>query len=183
MHATPAKNVPATAADGYRGTPALGSSTAADFALRDQDGRLVHLSDLRGHVVLLTFLYTLCPDVCPLLAENLNDVLGRLGALRRDVRVVAVSVDPVNDTRANVRRFVTEHALRAEFRYLTGSAAELRPVWQSYNLLIEPRGAERVAHSTYILMVDRAGRPVVYFPTSVPAADVLHDVERALASS
>ena len=43
-------------------------------------GKIVRLSGQRGRVVLLTFLYTRCPDVCPLLAANLNAVLRSLGA-------------------------------------------------------------------------------------------------------
>ena len=54
------------------------SVAAQDFALRDYHGKIVRLSGQRGRVVLLTFLYTRCPDVCPLLAANLNAVLRSL---------------------------------------------------------------------------------------------------------
>ena len=73
-----AQTATAAARHGFRGAPALGASVAADFALRDQDGRVVRLSAQRGRFVLLTFLYTHCPDVCPLLASNLNLALREL---------------------------------------------------------------------------------------------------------
>jgi len=160
----------------YRGTPTLGSAVASDFTLPDQTGRPVRLSDERGRIVLITFLYTRCPDVCPLIAENINKALLELGPRRRSVRVLAISVDPVHDTRVAVQDYVTEHHLVAQFHYLIGTASELKPVWQSYNVLIETRSLERVSHSTYVLLIDGAGRPRLYYPAAVTAADLLHDL-------
>lgn len=179
-----APTAPAAAGRGFRGTPAEGSSVAADFALRDQDGDVVRLSAERGKFVLLTFLYSHCPDVCPLLASNLNLVLRELtGSQRGNVRVIAVSVDPRRDTRAAVRRFAAEHRLLPEFRYLIGSRPELRPIWQAYNLLVEAGSSERVSHSTYALLLDRSGKPRFYYTSHVAAADVLHDLRRLLRAA
>ena len=100
----------------------------------------------RGKLMLLTFLYTECHDVCPLVAGNLNTALRHLGPARKDVRVLAVSVDPVGDTRRAVRRFVSSHQLLPEFRYLIGSDAALRPVWEAYNVSSVRRKAGDVDH-------------------------------------
>jgi protein SCO1/2 len=169
---------------GFRGTPALGASVAADFALRDQDGNVVRLSAQRGRFVLLTFLYTHCPDVCPLLASNLNLALRELTRSQRDnVRVIAVSVDPRGDTRSAVRRFAEEHRLLPEFHYVIGSRSELKPIWQAYNLLVEVGNSELVSHSTYVLLLDRKGKPRLFYTSHVGAADVLHDLRRVLRAS
>jgi protein SCO1 len=109
-----------------------------DFALRDQYGHLVRLSALRGKVVLLTFLYTHCPDVCPLTANNLNSVLARLGPARADVRVLAVSVDPKGDTPTAVKAFIRSHRLRPQFHYLTGTEKVLRSIWRAYKVQAVP---------------------------------------------
>ena len=69
---------------------------------------LVRMSSQRGRFTLVTFLYTNCPDVCPLIAEHLNTALRRLGE-RADTRVLAVSVDPKGDTPAAVRQFRRRH--------------------------------------------------------------------------
>ncbi|MGZ4358406.1 MAG: SCO family protein [Gaiellaceae bacterium] len=153
---------------------------ATDFALHDQNGRLVQLSAERGKLVLLTFLYTQCPDVCPVIAANLNQALRELGPRRSAVRVLAVSVDPVHDTPAAVRRYVSAHGLLPQFHYLIGSAGELKPVWQAYNLLVEVRSPERISHSAYVLLLDRRGRPRLYYPTTLSASDVVHDLGRLL---
>ena len=147
--------------------------------LRDQSGAVLRLSDLRGKIVLLTFLYTSCPDVCPLIATQLNQALRALPSRQRaQVRVVAVSVDPVHDTRAAVRRFVATHRLLPQFRYLTGTAAELEPIWQNYNLLVESKNVERVAHSAFVLLLDRRGKPRLYYSSRVTSNVVLRDLRR-----
>jgi protein SCO1/2 len=162
-----------------QGTAVKAVATAQDFALRDADGRVVRLSAQRGRVVLLTFLYTRCPDVCPLIATNLNGVLRSLSPKqRRGVRVIAVSVDPVYDTTTAVQAFTRSHALLPQFRYLVGSKSELLPIWQAYNLVVEPRSVEETAHSAYVLLIDPAGKPRVTYPSSVDAAMVLHDLRR-----
>ncbi len=147
-----------------------------DFALRDQSGRVVSLQAERGKVVLLTFLYTECRDVCPLVAGNLNTALKRLGPDRKNVRVLAISVDPIGDTRKAVRRFVHTHQLLPEFRYLLGSAAQLKPVWQAYDVVSIRRKAGDVDHTLYTLLVDRNGKGRVLYDATALPGEVVHDL-------
>jgi protein SCO1/2 len=165
------------------GAPALGGSTAVDFALRDQNRRLVRLSAQRGRLVLLTFLYTHCRDVCPLIAENLNDVLRRVGPERRDVRVIGVSVDPARDTHIAIRQFVRSHRLLPQFLYVTGPRRRLQQVWQNYNVLAMPRNSQVIDHSAPVLLIDQRGKPRIYYPSNVTTGPVLKDVRRLLAAS
>src|SRR5712691_249471 len=73
----------------------LPSQLAPDFTLTDgPTGQVVTLSSLRGQVVLLTFLYTRCPDACPLTAETIRSARDKLGGAASSVAFVAVSVDP-----------------------------------------------------------------------------------------
>ena len=161
------------------GTPVAASVAAQDFALRDYRGKIVRLSGQRGRAVLLTFLYTRCPDVCPLLAANLNAVLRSLSPKERSgVRVIAISVDPAHDTPRAVGAFARSHALVPQFRYVIGSKSELQPVWQGYNLVVQPRNAEETEHSAYVLLIDRTGKPRMTYPSSVVAATMLRDLRR-----
>ena len=157
----------------YRGLTVVGPSKAPDFALRDQAGRLVRMSSRQGRFTLLTFLYTNCPDVCPLIAEHLNTALGRLG----DTRVLAVSVDPKGDTPAAVKRFVAVHRLRPQFRYLSGTAAQLKPVWAAYNVAADPQhGTTAVTHSAFVLLVDPQGQERLVYDSNVKPGDIVHDI-------
>jgi protein SCO1/2 len=164
----------------FRGKPTLRAGVAADFVLTDQRGRLVRLSAQRGRAVLITFLYTSCPDVCPLTAAKLGLVARQLGPLAKRLSILAVSVDPENDTPSNVRRFVAKFHLPPQFHYLMGTSKQLQPVWQSYNVLVERRNLERIDHGIPIVAIDPAGRPRVYFSHSAPPSSIAHDVRLLL---
>jgi len=150
---------------------------AHDFALRDQDGKLVRLSALAGKYRIVTFLYTSCPDVCPLIASNLNLALRKLTpAERAQVRVLAISVDPKGDTPAAVRRYVKAHRLLPQFRYLTGTHAQLAPVWRGWHVAVTPGKLDTVDHSAYEMLVDPQGKGRVVYDAGVQWDDVLHDL-------
>jgi protein SCO1/2 len=169
---------PAALADrGYRGFLLRPPETTRDFALHDQQGKLVRLSGERGRFVLLTFLYTRCPDVCPLIAGNLNVALRELGSSRSRVRVLAVSVDPKGDTPAAVRRFVRNHRLLPEFRYLIGSRGQLAVIWKAYHVAPQ-RIAGVSVHTAYVLLVDRSGRGQILYDSRVTPGDVVHDLRK-----
>ena len=167
----------------FAGHALSGPASAADFTLRDQQGRLVRLSAQRGKLVLVTFLYTHCTDICPLIANQLNQALRELYHQRSSVRVLAVSVDPVGDTARAVRVYVREHRLLPEFHFLTGTRAQLAKVWQAYNVSILQRNPESVGHSGYIYLLDRHGKPRVFYSAKVTAEQVAHDLRLLLRSS
>ena len=169
--------------DGWAGAALGRPAMAPDFALTDHEGRRVRMSDQRGKIVLLTFLYTQCPDVCPLIADNLNAALLELEpAVRDDVRVLAVSVDPKRDTPATVRGYMKVHRLVPEFRYLIGSERELTKVWRKYEVQAVARDPELVDHTAYTLLIDRQGKGIVLYPSDFTAEDVVTDLRRVLAS-
>ena len=150
--------------------------TPPDFALRDQDGRLVRLASQRGKVALITFLYTHCPDLCPLTAQNLNDMLRSLGAKRQSVTVLALSVDPSGDTPRAVDNFVRNHRLLPQFHYLTGTEKVRRSIWRAYKVQAIPQGEAGVDHTLYTLMIDPGGKARVLFDVQARPAAIAHDV-------
>ena len=164
----------AARAGGFEGPTISDPVRVPDFALHDQNGRLIRLSAERGKVVLLTFLYTQCRSLCPLTAVHLDSAAQRAGA--NDVRVLAVSVDPRGDTPAAVREFVRSHDLHAEFHYLTGPAAALRRIWSTYHVSTAKYG-NQAYHMLYTMLIDRGGRDrVLYDATARPGA-IAHDVK------
>jgi len=165
------------------GADGVDPGPAPQISLRDHQGRLFDLRRQRGRVVLVTFLYTKCRDICPLMASSLNAVLANLApADRRQVRAVAVSVDPRGDTFASARRYVMEKHLLPEFRYLVGTKQDLQPVWSAYGVLIDPIGLESIDHTGRIVLIDRKGGLRAGFRPNVPAATMLADVKKLLAS-
>src|SRR3546814_19395320 len=79
---------------------------APSFQLEDPEGRKIALEDLRGKIVVLHFIYTNCPDVCPLHAEKLAEVQAMINRtpMREQVRFVTITTDPAPDTRSEARR-------------------------------------------------------------------------------
>jgi protein SCO1/2 len=150
-------------------------STAPDFTLRDQNGRTVRLGAQRGKDVLLTFLYTHCPEACPLTATHIDDALGRLGARGKNVVALAVTVDPKGDTPAAVDTFVRSHRLRSQFHYLTGSRTVLERVWRLYGVTPVTKGGPDPDHTLYILLLDRTGTTRVLFDSLAKPAAMAHD--------
>ncbi len=149
----------------------LGALPAPDFALSDQAGREVRLSALRGRPVVLTFLFTNCPDVCPLTAQKLRRTADLLGADAGRVAFVAVSTDPRHDDAAAARAFAERHGLGDRLHFLLGSREALAPVWAAYYVYVGPEpdadAAERAAsayatrtavHTDALFVIDREGR-------------------------
>lgn len=149
---------------------------APAISLQDASGTPVTLAGQRGRYVLVTFLYTHCPDVCPLIASNLNGAVRALGARGKNVRVLAVSVDPKGDTPAAVRVYVKRMNLVPEFRYLIGSATELRRAWAAWHVLSVKQSAGVIDHIAYTALVDPTGRERVLYGADVHARDVVHDL-------
>jgi protein SCO1/2 len=142
---------------------------APSFLLRDQLGRPTGPQQDRGHWTVVTFLYTNCPDVCPLVASQ-------LGAAQRanpDLRVIAVTVDPKRDTAKARSRFLAAHRLGARFRFVGGARTVLAPVWSKYHIAALPGPDGTVSHSTYELLIDPQGRERVLFDAKVTARAVL----------
>ena len=133
---------------------------APDFRLRDQDGKPVSMAQYRGRTVVMTFIYSTCKDTCPGQVQSIRGALDKLG---RDVPVLAVSVDPPNDTRANARRFLLEQHVTGRVRFVLGSERELAPVWKGYGIAPQ-RGS--LDHSAWVVVVDGSGRQRIGFPHS-----------------
>jgi len=152
------------------------SSAAPSFTLHDQSGAPVSLAAQRGRYVVVTFLYTHCPDVCPVIAGMLNRVLQTPVAHRARLRVLAISVDPKRDTPAAVANFIRVHRLVSSFRYLTGTRAQLQPIWAKFHIASTPGPNGTVSHSAFEILVDPQGRERLLYDSDVTSAAVEHDL-------
>jgi protein SCO1/2 len=152
---------------------------SARFALRDQDGRTVRASALRGRPLVVSFLYTRCRDTCPLIADQVRGALDDLGSDR--VPYLAVSVDPAGDTPGSARAFLLRHGLTGRARYLLGTRAQLAPVWRQFGIRPQrARDPRTDDHSASTVVLDGRGvQRVGFTPDTITPEGVAHDV-RAL---
>jgi cytochrome oxidase Cu insertion factor (SCO1/SenC/PrrC family) len=139
---------------------------AAGFTLSDQYARPLSLERDRGQVVVLTFLSPSCGATCVLIAQQIRDALDELDkAHARPPAVLALSTDPDRDTRRGISRFLSEASLAGRMLYLTGSLAQLKPIWHAYGL--QPSRSGRVAiteRSGVVLLLDKRGFERFSFP-------------------
>ena len=148
-----------------------------DIALTDQEGRRVRTAALRGRPVIVTFLYTSCRNDCPTIAAQIRLALDRLGTA---VPVLAVTVDPRNDSAAARRRFVTAHGLTGRMAFVSGPDGELQRAWRLFGIRPQSDGVE---HSAYVVVLGADGRQRVGFPVDrLTPEGLAHDV-RALAGA
>jgi protein SCO1 len=132
-----------------------GARPAPAFTLRDQTGTAVALSSLRGRTVALTFMDSLCRGACPLEGQMLAATAHALPAARRP-RIVIVSVDPSGDTPRSTRRALRKWSLPAGTIWLRGTHAQLKKVWDAYQIDVIPVKGD-IAHSSAVYLIDKRG--------------------------
>ena len=138
---------------------ANGKLYAANFSLRDQNGRRVTLSSFRGQVVILTFMHSLCHGACPLMAEQIKGALNALPNGGRGIPAIAVSVDPAQDTPAHRDKFLAKYQMTGRLDYLSGPRSVLRKVWRAYAIqpLIGNGLGSNDNHSAFVFLIDKRG--------------------------
>jgi protein SCO1/2 len=148
--------------DGLAGHP------APRMRLADAHGGRLDTASLRGRPYLVTFLYTHCRDVCPLIGEELRQTLTQLGARASRVSVVAVTVDPTGDTPAAVRRWLRLHHEPANFHYLIGSRKRMTPIWRAWFTAPQAANTASSTHTAAVWVIDKRGRLVADVPAGAP---------------
>ena len=144
----------------------------AGFALHDQNGAPVNLAQFKGHEAIVTFLYTTCPDICPLTAQQIRGAMDQAG---HDVPVVAISVDPQHDTPAAARNWLKSQHLQGRIDWALGSQSELEATWKAWAVLGQSATSD---HSAYVFVLDRDGRRCVSWPVShITPEGLAHDLK------
>jgi protein SCO1/2 len=159
----------------------LEKTPAPDFQLNDSAGQSFRLSEQKGRVVVLTFLYTNCPDECPLIAERFRDAATGLAGDARDVLFVAVSLDPEHDTSEAVQKFLKAHRVEGTLTYLLGSRAALAPIWKQYFLsVLLGSNPNILQHQSRVVVIDRAGLQRSNFNAALSADALVNDIRIAM---
>jgi len=106
-----------------------------DLPLLTQDGKEVHFYTdmLKGKVVLISFIYTNCTDICPILMPNLVRIQELLGDRSgRDVSLISISVDPEDDTPEVLKAYGEKYGAKPGWTFLTGKKENVD--WVIYKL-------------------------------------------------
>jgi protein SCO1/2 len=158
--------------------PTIGA--APDFRLISQDGAPVALQDFRGKVVAVTFIYTFCPDICPLLTDKMAQVQKELGAdFGSQIAFVSITIDPERDTPAVLKEYAQAFGADvAGWRFLTGEPAKVLEVAHRYGVAVAKQGDGAIDHTLLTTLIDRQGEMrVQYLGYRFDEEEFRHDLQ------
>ena len=164
----------------YAGGVATPQVSAPPLQLNDSVGEPVNIDDYRGKAVLVTFVYSHCPDVCPLIVGHLHAAQAKLGSEADKLQIIAVSVDPERDTPKAVNKFLADHQMTGKMKFLIGSRPELERTWKAWHIRAasgkSKKDPELVEHSALVYGVDASGKITTIYPANFSPQMIVHDV-------
>lgn len=128
---------------------------------------------------MVTFLYSHCPDVCPLIASKLRAAQIALGAAASNVVLVAVSTDPAGDTPASVTHFLSTRGFSpGGMEYLLGTAAQLKQVYLQWRIasVPTPQHPGLFSHTALIYGISASAKLTTIYSSDFKPSDIVHDV-------
>ena len=154
-----------------------------DFSLIDHNGFPLKLSDFAGKVVLLSFGYTNCPDICPSTMFTMKRVVKALGDDSDKLQLLFITLVPESDNADRLRAYV--EYFDPGFIALTGAVDDITKVAKKYGTKFEKEefdeeGNYSIAHNAIIYLIDQQGRIRTFFRINASAQDLAGGVRRLL---
>lgn len=167
----------------FKNTDITGIDYAKDFSMPDFNGKLRHLADFRGKVVVMFFGYTQCPDVCPTTMAELAGVMKDLGAQADQVQVLFVTLDPERDTPKVLAQYVPNFDKR--FLGLVGDAAATKKIAGDFKIFYEKvpgktPGSYSLDHSAGSYVFDKEGHVRLFVRFNQGPDPITHDLKLLL---
>jgi protein SCO1/2 len=159
---------------------------APDFTLNNQVDKKVRLSDLKGKVLLVGFIFTTCNGTCPATTHRMAQVQQELksrGVLKKDnVRLLSITLDPARDTPKVLRGYMELYDLdSSSWDFLTGPEKEVADTIKAWGMWARPAANGQLDHPSRIFLVDRKGRiREIYNLSFLKAASVAEDMQELL---
>lgn len=168
----------ASSTGAFAGSVASPPEQAPPLQLRNYKGESVSIASYKGKAVLVTFIYTHCPDVCPLITSNFRVAQALLGSQASKAQIIAVSVDSRGDTPKTVGAFLAAHRMTGRMQYLIGSSKELARVWKAWGVGSErdAHSPELVEHTGLVYGISASGKVMTLYPGNYKPAELAHDV-------
>ena len=137
--------------------------TVPDFALIDQNGQAVRLSDFKAKAVVLTFIYTRCPipNFCPLMSKNFAELQRRLSQeFPGKAHLLSISIDPEFDTPEVLKNYAARYnSDEQHWTFATGTREEIEFTGALFGLIQEPAGG-LINHDLRTALIGPDGRLV-----------------------
>lgn len=145
------------------------------------DGRTVDLkSELDdGRAVIMTFIYTTCTSICPVITETLEQVQEKLGPQLSHVHLVSITIDPENDTPSRLREYASKFGAGQEWQYYTGSVDATVAAQKAFNVYRE----DKMDHNPVVFERAAPGRPWLRVDGFATADELLRSYRELVASN
>jgi protein SCO1/2 len=171
----------------FAGLTANPPKPAPPLKLDNYLGQPVDLADYRGKAVMVLFIYDHCPDICPLMVSNLHAAQNEMSASeRKQLQIVAVSVDPKGDTPTTVTQFLKDHQMTGRMQYLIGSRPQLENVWAKWGITSKAdpsrKDPDAVEHSAQVYGISASGKITTLYPSNFKPQQIVQDVPKLAAS-
>ncbi len=138
-----------------------------EFVLTDQNGNKFSSEQIKGHLSLIYFGFTYCPDICPTTLNKLSNVITTLEKYNIDILPIFITIDPDRDTPALLKEYLSH--FHPKFIGLTGSAADLKYVADLYKVFYtrsqtsENLNNYMIDHSSFVYLMDKQGKYMKHF--------------------
>lgn len=145
-----------------------------------EDGKAVSLiNELNdGRPVILTFIYTTCTSICPMISQTLSQLQSDLGSDRDKVHMVSISIDPEQDTPARLREYAKKYGAGPEWQHYTGTVAASIATQRAFDVY---RG-DKMNHNPVTLLRAAPGKPWLRIDGFATVAELLGAYHEVVAS-
>lgn len=150
-----------------------------DFTLVNQDGKPFQFAKARGKLVLVTFVYTSCPDLCPLLTAKFAAIQRALAEKKQNnYLLLSITTDPERDTPHALKNYAQNYkADFAHWFFLTGSRDQLAKVWNAFGVTVKTSNGGQIQHTTLTTLIDAQGkRRFDYYTDKWEEKEILKDM-------
>ncbi|MFC5475527.1 SCO family protein [Paraherbaspirillum soli] len=146
-------------------------------SLMREDGKAVSLINEMnddGRPVILTFIYTTCTSICPIISQTLSQLQSELGSERDKVHMMSISIDPEQDTPARLRQYAKKYGAGPEWQHYTGSVAASIATQRAFDVY---RG-DKMNHNPVTLLRAAPGKSWLRIDGFATADDLLREYRK-----
>jgi protein SCO1/2 len=163
-----------------------------NYTLQNQDAKQIRIANYRGKALLLTFIYTRCPepDQCTLMSNNFAQIERQLGQdpeLYAKTHLLSITIDPTHDAPAVLRSYGAAHTERyenetfAHWEFATGTGEQVKEIAQYFGLTYFPE-KDQIIHALRTAIVSPEGKIVkVYHGNEWKVEEVVEELKKSVA--
>ena len=162
--------------------------SSSSFNLTNTDSVQVAFPDnYKGEISVISFIYTHCPDVCPIITANMRNIQSELQDTS-NVEFIEITFDPQRDTPSVLKKYKETYRLNDQFQLLTADTSTINSLLDKMNILAQKTQIDSLKqnssnyfmrHSNTIYLMDKQGRiRAEYMASRVPPEHVVEDLQK-----